>query len=183
MTAINKNDVITLVTTNGGSLCLPPFVMADREDGGNLWVMPPRDVWERSELTRTELIDWSLLIAAAGRAMLDVLPQLKGGVINYWEAGNWGLNYYAEPKGQKIGSVHKKVHMHLIGRSPDAADPDWAWGEAPMFPEYADASDWMANKQPLTVDECTDIALVTKALLITQYEVEPTDITLPNISD
>ena len=34
----------------------------------------------------------SLGIVQAGRAMLDVLPQLENGCINYWEAGNWALN-------------------------------------------------------------------------------------------
>ncbi|MGZ5446485.1 MAG: hypothetical protein ACXWLY_31685 [Thermoanaerobaculia bacterium] len=80
--------VITLFTSSGGSIVLPELVLVDREDGGNLIVEPPRDVWERSELTAEELTLWSFLIAATGRAMLDVLPQLEGGCINYWEAGN-----------------------------------------------------------------------------------------------
>ena len=33
--------------------------------------------------------------------MIDVLPQLAGGCINYWEAGNWALNDEAEPKGAR----------------------------------------------------------------------------------
>ena len=67
-----------LLTTGGGSVVLPDakLVLVDRRDGGNLIVNPPRDVWERSELTAAELIAWSCLVAATGRAMLDVLPQL-----------------------------------------------------------------------------------------------------------
>jgi hypothetical protein len=35
---------------------------------------------------------WSFLVTAAGKAMLDVLPQLQGGCINYFDAGNWQLH-------------------------------------------------------------------------------------------
>ncbi len=59
--------------------------------------------WERSELTPAELTQFAFLVSAAGRAMLDVLSQLEGGCINYWEAGNWALNDDAEPKGRKVG--------------------------------------------------------------------------------
>ena len=77
----------------GGDVVLPDplLVLVDRIDGGNLIVNPQRPVWERSELTALELTQWSYLVAATGRAMLDVLPQLAGGCINYWEAGNWAL--------------------------------------------------------------------------------------------
>jgi hypothetical protein len=69
----------------GGELALPEatLVLVDRQDGGNLIVTPPRDVWERSELTGAELTAWSLLVAASGRAMLEALPQLDGGGINF----------------------------------------------------------------------------------------------------
>ena len=77
------------------------LVLVDRSDGGNLIVNPPRDVWERSELTPAELVAWSFLVAATGRAMIDVLPQLEGGCVNYWEAGNWALHHDAEPAGPK----------------------------------------------------------------------------------
>ncbi len=168
----------TLLTCDGGTLNVPPFVMIDREDGGNLWVLPPREVWDRSELTRDELIQWSLLVAASGRAMLEVLPQLKGGVVNYWEAGNWALNDASPPIGPKVGHIHKKVHMHLIGRSPSSTDNDWQWGESPSYPMYKDAERWMAKKQPLTFDECRNIANKTAELLIDKYTVDRSSLTL-----
>ena len=59
--------------------------------------------------------------------MLDVLPQLAGGCINYWEAGNWALNDAADPKGRKDARAHRQMHLHLLGRSPSSADPAWAW--------------------------------------------------------
>lgn len=171
MKSIDDRTVKVLLTCAGGSLCAPPFQMVDRRDGGNLWVLPPREVWDRSELDREELIQWSFLVAAAGRAMLDALPQLEGGVINYWEAGNWALNHAAEPKGQKVGYHHKKVHMHLVGRSPDSKDADWQWGEAPMYPYYKDAAAWMADKKGLTDQECRAVAEKTRWLLVNHYDV------------
>ena len=60
----------------GGEIVLPPrdLVLVDRLDGGHLCVHPPREVWERSELTPEELTQWSFLVAATGRAMLETLP-------------------------------------------------------------------------------------------------------------
>jgi hypothetical protein len=113
----------TLFTGDGGSVVLPAMPLLDRRDGGHLIVEPPRAVWERSLLARDELIAWSLLVAATGAAMLDALPQLAGGCINYWEAGNWALNPAAPPPGPKTAPGSRQVHMHLLGRSPDAGDP------------------------------------------------------------
>jgi hypothetical protein len=74
-----------LFTCAGGVVMLPDdqLVFVDRRDGGHLIVNPPRVVWERGELTAEELTRWSFLVAATGNAMLDVLPQLDGGCINY----------------------------------------------------------------------------------------------------
>ncbi|MFN7978855.1 MAG: hypothetical protein U0P30_12010 [Vicinamibacterales bacterium] len=90
--------------TRGGTVCQPDpaTIMLDRADGGQLVVYPPRRVWDRTALTRDELVDWNLLVAATARAMLDALPQLAGGCINYWDAGTWALNSAAEPEGPKI---------------------------------------------------------------------------------
>jgi len=70
-----------LFICDGGTIVMPEpvLVLVDRDDGGNLIVNPPRNVWERSELSAVELSLWSSLVAATGRAMLDVLPQLEGG--------------------------------------------------------------------------------------------------------
>src|SRR5256885_11480869 len=101
----------------GGTLLVPKSVFLDREDGGHLIVNPPRKVWERSELSAPELVQWSFLVAAAGRAMIDALPQLEGGCCNYFEAGNWALNPAAPPRGAKRAPAHRRVHMHIFGRS------------------------------------------------------------------
>ena len=125
-------------------------LLVSRENGGNLVVNPPRPVWERSELTPIELRTVRFLVAAAGRAMIDVLPQLAGGCVNYWEAGNWALNDEAEPKGRKTARAHRQMHLHLLGRSPSSADPAWAWGESPIFPRFADKTSWAASFERLT---------------------------------
>ena len=146
-----------LFACEGGEVVLPDQPLVDRADGGNLIVNPPRAVWERSELTARELTAWSFLVAATGRAMLDALPQLAGGCINYWEAGNWALNEEADPRGPKTPTLHRRVHLHLLGRSPRATHPAWKWGEAPVWPAYADRLQWFAGFNPLTRDECTAV--------------------------
>jgi hypothetical protein len=168
----------TLFACQGGRILLPDasMVLISRESGGNLVVVPPRDVWERSELTATELTAWSFLVAAAGRAMLDVLPQLEGGCINYWEAGNWALNEQAEPQGPKRAEQHRSVHLHLLGRSRTSTNRSARWGEAPRFPDYADRLTWAADSQRLTAEECRDIMTRTDVLLRTQYAAGDTDI-------
>ena len=163
----------TLFLSGAGTVVLPDerLVLVGREDGGNLIVHPPRAVWERSELTTDELTRWSFLVAATGRAMLDALPQLEGGCINYWEAGNWALNDAAEPRGPKRAPDHRSVHTHLLGRSRTATDPSWRWGEAPRFPDFATRHAWAANHERLTADECIAIVARLLMLLSDKYDI------------
>jgi hypothetical protein len=164
---------LKLFTCRGGHISLPDrtLVLVSREDGGNLIVTPPRDVWERGELTPAELTGWSFLVAATGKAMLDGLPQLKGGCINYWEAGNWALNERAGPVGPKTAQNHRKVHLHLLGRSRTAASPAWRWGEAPRWPDYVERYGWAQRFERLTAGECRKIVAQVEALLPSRYEV------------
>lgn len=168
-----------LFTCRGGDIFLPDetLVLVDRLDGGNLIVNPPREVWERSELTPAELTGWSFLVAATGKAMLDVLPQLEGGCINYWEAGNWALNDRAEPGGPKTAREYRKVHLHLLGRSRTARDSSWRWGEAPKFPDFAERHSWASGFERLHADECRDVVTRVELLLSEQYSMDASDIT------
>jgi hypothetical protein len=165
--------VKTLFRTDGGSLVLPDAasVLCARLDGGNLQVLPPRTVWERSELTADELTQWSFLVAAAGAAMLDALPQLDGGCLNYWEAGNWALNDAAEPVGPKSAPGFRRMHLHLLGRSRTATHPSWRWGESPRFPEFAERHTWSAGLERLTAGECRAIVERTESGLVSVYGV------------
>ena len=158
----------------GGDVALPDpsLVLVDRRDGGHLIVNPPREVWDRGALTAAELTLWSCLVAATGTAMLDVLPQLQDGCINYWEAGNWALHDLAEPKGRKDPREHRRVHLHLLGRSPAATSPAYRWGEAPTFPDFADRHAWAEGHQRLTPDECTAIAARAAELLANVYRID-----------
>jgi hypothetical protein len=169
---------LVLLSCDGGNVVLPDkaFLLASRQDGGNLVVYPPRPVWERSELTPTELTLWSALVAATGRAMLDTLPQLEGGCINYWEAGNWALNERAEPVGPKTARQYRNVHLHLLGRSPHAEHPTWQWGESPVFPRFADRHDWASNYERLTADECWAVVSRAQVLLREVYGFGPSAI-------
>ena len=164
---------IKLFATSGGSLTLPDrsALLLDRVSGGNLVVLPPRTVWERSELTREELTNFSFLVAACAKAMLDTLPQLQGGCMNYWEAGNWALNDQAEPTGKKSARNFRKMHLHLLGRNPNSLDPRWQWGESPEFPKYAERHTYSANYNRLTPDECWLIVSRASEILRSQYNV------------
>lgn len=152
-----------LMRGRGGTVSLPDpaTIMIDRADGGQLVVHPPRRVWDRTALTRDELVAWDLLVAATARAMLDVLPQLEGGCLNYWDAGNWALNPAAAPEGPKRGPEARVLHQHLCGRSPRSEDPSWTWGESPLFPAFADRVAWSRGKHALTPQECA--AVVARA--------------------
>jgi hypothetical protein len=165
---------IKLFTCEGGEIILPniELVLVSREDGGNLVVNPPREVWERSELTAEELKLWSFLVAAAGKVMLDVLPQLKNGCLNYWEAGNWALNDQAKPHGlKKTAKEYRKVHLHLLGRNPESLHPSMKWGEAPKFPDFSDRFDWAKDHQRLTPEECQKIIEQTAHRLQAHYQI------------
>jgi hypothetical protein len=170
-----------LFSCDGGHLVLPDraSLLVSRENGGNLVVNPPRPVWERSELTPAELTQFAFLVAAAGRAMIDVLPQLAGGCVNYWEAGNWALNDEAEPKGRKDAVAHRSMHLHLLGRSPSSTSASWQWGESPRFPAFAERESWARDFEALTADECGRIVRRARALLRTTYglrddQIKPT---------
>ncbi len=152
----------------GGTIVLPDMPMVAASEGGNLIVNPPRVVWERRELSSDELVQWTFLVAATGSAMLDALPQLKDGCINYWEAGNWALNDAAEPRGPKTPREHRRMHLHLLGRSRTAP----RWGESPPFPDFADRLTWAKDRAPLSDAECAAVVARARVLLKERYGVE-----------
>lgn len=167
-----------LMSCRGGAILLPSrdLVLVDREDGGHLIVNPPRNVWERSELAPDELRDWAYLVAATGAAMLSQLKQLESGCLNYWDAGNWGLNVDAPPSGPKRGREHRQVHMHLFGRSPTAKSPHWCWGEAPLFPPYSKRKAWAEAHRRLTPQEVSSVLQATIEVLRRKYKFRTNEI-------
>jgi len=155
----------------GGTVVLPKMVFLDRTDGGHLIINPPKEVWEASELSALDHSHWCFLYGAIGRAMIDVLPQLDGGCVNYFEAGNWALGDAAPPKGKKKRAPdYRRVHMHVFGRSPRAKHASWRWGEAPRLPDYKDRKKWAAGFAPLEKKECDAIIRQAKILLKRRYE-------------
>ncbi|MGH8029945.1 MAG: hypothetical protein ACREO3_08430 [Arenimonas sp.] len=167
---------LVLLSCPGGSLVLPDLVLVDRADGGHLVVDPPRTVWDRSALDAEELRQWSALVAAAGAAMLEALPVLTDGCLNYWDAGNWALHVDAEPHGTKTGPIHRRLHLHLLGRSPESRDPDWRWGESPRFPAFADRNAWATAHTRLTADECVRVVAHTATRLSEVYGFADADL-------
>ncbi|MEZ5426606.1 MAG: hypothetical protein R2747_10100 [Pyrinomonadaceae bacterium] len=159
----------------GGEIVLPnnESALIDAQDGGNLVINPPRPVWERSELTPTELTNWAFLVAAGGRAMLETLPQLDGGCINYWEAGNWALNENSEPMGVfKTAKEFRNVHLHLLGRNPKTTNPDVKWGESPRFPSFSERLAWANKNKRLSAGECVKIVKRVENLLTEVYGMQ-----------
>jgi hypothetical protein len=162
----------------GGSVTLPDptTIMIDRHNGGQLVVYPPRRVWDRTALDASELTQWNLLVAATAAAMLDTLPQLRHGCVNYWDAGNWALNGEAAPEGPKTGPAHRVLHQHLVGRSPESTDPSWAWGESPFFPRFTDRFAWSDGKAPFTPDECRMLVARLARVLVERYGAPDEDL-------
>jgi hypothetical protein len=166
---------LPIFACSAGTVALPDktLVLVSRADGGNLIVSPARSVWDRSELSPVELTLWSFLVAAAGKAMINVLPQLQQGCVNYWDAGNWALNDEAEPRGErKAGPAHRRLHLHLLGRSRDATAKPWRWGEAPFWPEYKDRFGWAAAFDRLTPIETKALVHEMRRLLLETYGVQ-----------
>lgn len=161
----------TLLSCAGGVVLLPGKLLNDRRDGGHLLVNPPRPVWERSELSPAELTNWSFLVAATGQAMLETLPQLEGGCLNYWEAGNWALHEQAAPAGPKTPRDHRRVHLHIFGRSPTATHPDWRWGESPRFPDFVESQAWSSQFEGFRPEECAAIQSRLRVLLVEKYRM------------
>lgn len=161
----------TVFSCPGGSVVCPDTVLCDRRDGGHLIVNSPRPVWERSCLTPQEIARWSLLVAATGKAMLEVLPVLEGGCLNYWEAGNWALNDLAEPAGAKDVQTHRRVHLHIFGRSRNALHPDWRWGESPKFPDFSQSKAWAGLFSPLLEAERRQIGEYLATALQTSFHL------------
>ena len=158
------NTKKVLFTCSAGAVVRPENILCDRADGGHLVVNPPRPVWERNCLTPNEIALWSLLVAATGQAMLDVLPQLKDACLNYWEAGNWAQNDQAAPIGPKDVYEHRRVHLHIFGRSRHAKHPDWKWGESPRFPAFECRLGWSSALLPLNSAESLAVASRCKEL-------------------
>ena len=105
--------------------------------------------------------------------MLDALPQLDGGCINYWEAGNWALNDAADPVGPKSACDFRRMHLHLLGRSRTATHPSWRWGESPRFPEFAERHTWSAGLERLHRGRVPRDRGAVEARLLSVYGVEP----------
>ena len=84
-------------------------------------------------------------------------------------AGNWALNDEAEPTGRKDARTHRRMHLHLLGRSPASTDPSWRWGESPRFPAFAERASWAATFERLTAGECYQVVSRADALLRTTY--------------
>lgn len=167
-----------LFTNLGGSIVVPEMLLCDRLHGGHLVVNPPRPVWERSCLTATELVHWTLLGASTGQAMLEILPILSNGCLNYWEAGNWALNDHAKPVGPKDPKAHRRVHLHILGRNRNSTDPRWQWGESPVFSSFAESAQRASQFAPLNRLETNRIVERVEQILHDRYSTIATPIAI-----
>jgi hypothetical protein len=80
----------------------PDHPLNDREDGGHLIRGKKERVFDRSDLTVEEAIDFMRISMMVGRAMYDVLGIER---MNYEDLANWGLD---DPEGPKM-------HLHFFG--------------------------------------------------------------------
>jgi diadenosine tetraphosphate (Ap4A) HIT family hydrolase len=82
----------------------PDYPLNSREDGGHLILGKRECVFDRSDLTVEEAIDFMRISMMVGRAMYDVLGIER---MNYEDLANWGLD---DPEGPKM-------HLHFFGRA------------------------------------------------------------------
>lgn len=137
-----------------GEIVVPAVPLKDREFGGHLIVNPSGQFRCVSDMLaeKQAWLGYHLLCSIAEKAMLEALPCLNGeathgakGIINLFEAGNWGVHTFRAPIGPKDASS-KIVHAHIYGRSvlePCSTLSDrmlhWGWGEAPRFPDFRES--------------------------------------------
>ncbi len=82
----------------------PEYPLNDRGDGGHLVMRKREGVFDRSDLTVEEVIDFMRISMMVGRAMYEVLGVER---MNYEDLANWGLD---DPGGPKM-------HLHFFGRA------------------------------------------------------------------
>jgi diadenosine tetraphosphate (Ap4A) HIT family hydrolase len=82
----------------------PEHPLNGREDGGHLIMGKKERVFDRSDMTAEEAIDFIRVSMMVGKAMYRVLGVER---MNYEDLANWGLD---DPDGPKM-------HLHLFGRA------------------------------------------------------------------
>ncbi len=82
----------------------PDSPLNDREDGGHLIMGKKEKVFDRSDMTLEEAIDFMRVSMIVGKAMYRVLGVER---MNYEDLANWGLD---DPDGPK-------THLHFFGRA------------------------------------------------------------------
>ncbi len=82
----------------------PDLPLNDREDGGHLIMGKKEKVFDRSDMTMEEAIDFMRVSMIVGKAMYRVLGVER---MNYEDLANWGLD---DPGGPKM-------HLHFFGRA------------------------------------------------------------------
>jgi len=80
-----------------------------------------------------------------------------------------GARRSGRAQGPPKARDHRKVHLHVFGRSRKAKDPDWRWGEAPKFPDFIDSKTWSAKFERLRREECEAIGARVETLLTGKY--------------
>jgi hypothetical protein len=66
---------------------------------------------------------------------------------------------------------HRRVHLHVFGRSRTASHEDWQWGESPSFPPYVESKKWSSQFELLTQEECTSISKRIEVVLREKFDL------------
>jgi diadenosine tetraphosphate (Ap4A) HIT family hydrolase len=82
----------------------PGFPLNCRDDGGHLVLQKRSHVFDRSDMTYQEAIDFMRISMIVGKAMYQVLGIER---MNYEDLGNWGIDELGGPK----------MHLHFFGRA------------------------------------------------------------------
>jgi diadenosine tetraphosphate (Ap4A) HIT family hydrolase len=127
----------------------PKFPLNCRADGGHLILLKKDAVFDRSDLSCEEAIDFMRISMAVGRAMYDVLGVER---MNYEDLGNWGLD---DPGGPKM-------HLHFFGRAKEQTH-QVRGQHMSLFPK--DHPIYRGHLQPLNEAEVGALRLRIKAIL------------------
>jgi len=142
--------MITVYESVHFEILAPERPHVTRGDGGHLVINPKVAVEDRTQLSREQAIELVKLTMVAGEAMKTVLTRsgIPIGRINYQDNGNW----------------RHELHVHLYGRSRNAAIQPWGtFLQIPPTREAFNAK--MGQLEPLNEADARELKTEIERLL------------------
>ncbi len=119
----------------------PEFPLNCRDDGGHLVLLKKETVYDRSEMSAEEAINFIRISMMIGKAMYEVLGVER---MNYEDLGNWGVD-------KPLGS---HMHLHFFGRGKEQTH-QIRGSHMMIYPEKHII--YMGHLQPFTEKEVNEL--------------------------